>query len=73
MPEFQPNWMMSSYWNRHRPFELVNIASRMDLWGRCECGAPTRIECTQVARLILKATSPDEAELLAVEVESETK
>jgi len=69
----KPDWMMTSFWNRHRPFELLNVASRTELWERCECGSPTRIECTQVARLILTATSPDEAELLAVEVESETK
>lgn len=57
------HWMMSSFWNHHRPFELVHLASRTDHWTQCECGAARKHDCNMVARRILVELSPELGDL----------
>ena len=57
------SWMMSSFWNHHRPFELVHLASRTDHWSRCECGAHIKHDCNMVVRRILVELSPELGDL----------
>ena len=56
-------WAMDSFWNHHRPFEIVHLATRLDHWSKCECGAPRKHDCNMVARLILAELSPELGDL----------
>jgi hypothetical protein len=57
------SWMMTSFWNHHRPFEVVHLATRMDHWSKCECGAPRKHDCNMIARRILDELSPELGDL----------
>ena len=59
MADQSGSWMMTSFWNHHRSFELVHLATRTDHWSMCECGHALKHDCNLIARRLLGELSPE--------------
>ena len=64
-------WMMSSFWNHHRPFEIVHLAPRTDHWSLCECGRGVKHDCNMIARRLLGDLSPELVEHPAAKADTQ--